>query len=306
MAEPERVAYYNGAIVPESMVRIPFRDSAAIRGVGVYDSARTFTGQPFKLREHLRRLWKSMAYVGIAVDISLDELEAISTDLAAQNYALLSQDVWITQRISQGAPKDLGGNGEPTVIVECLPLPFAARAVYFRDGVRLVTATTRRTPPWAVSAQAKTVDLLNFFLAEQEVRSRDPGAWPVLVDHDGCLTEGAGANVFVVRDGELLTPRARYVLPGITRSTVFELAQDYGFAVREADIGLFDAYTADEIFITSTSLCVCPVATINGRCPNDPRIPGPITRRLQDAFSDLVGIDVVEQYLRCLASPRSS
>jgi branched-chain amino acid aminotransferase len=302
MRGPERVAYYNGAILPESAVRIPFRDSASIRGIGVYDSARTFAGQPFKLRDHLTRLWQSMSYVGISLSLALEDLEAISIEVTRQNYAIVAQDLWITQRVSQGAARELGGDGEPTVIVECLPLPFAARAAYFRDGVRLMTATTRRTPPSSVSPQAKTVDLLNFHIAEREVRSRDAAAWPILVDTNGCLAEGAGANVFIVRDGELLTPPAQTVLPGITRATVCELARDLGLPVREAAIDLFDAYTASELFITSTSLCICPACSINDRRPTATEIPGPITRRLQAAFSELVGIDVVQQYLSAIAS----
>ena len=88
------------------------------------------------------------------------------------------------------------------------------------------------------------------------------------------------------------------MLPGVTRDAVLELAAELGISVEERPVDLFDAYTADEVFITSTSLCVCPVASVNGRAIADGVIPGPITRRLQEAFSNLVGMDVVAQYLR--------
>jgi branched-chain amino acid aminotransferase len=88
------------------------------------------------------------------------------------------------------------------------------------------------------------------------------------------------------------------VLPGITRQVVIELAGELGIKVVERDVPLFDAYTADELFVTSTSFCVCPVASLNGVRPRAGRIPGPVTARLQKAFSARVGVDVVDQYVR--------
>jgi branched-chain amino acid aminotransferase len=297
MSGQERVAFYNGQILPESQVRISFRDSSAMRGIGVYDTERTFAGKIFKLQEHLDRLWLSLAYVRIEPPIDQAELYQITEEVAQHNYALLGEDIWVSQRISRGAPIDQGGDGVPTMIVECLPIPYAFRASYYRDGVHLRTPTVRRTPPWALSPQAKTTNLLNLWVADQEVLSQDPRAWPLLTDENGCLAEGAGANVFVVRDGTLYTPQARYVLPGITRATVIELAHQLGINVVETDVDLYAAATADEIFITSTSLCICPAASVNNAPVRDRRIPGPVTDRLQRAFSDLVGVDVVEQYL---------
>ncbi|MFN8592866.1 MAG: aminotransferase class IV [Thermomicrobiales bacterium] len=299
----ERVAYYNGQILPESQVRIPFRDSAAIRGVGVYDTERTFAGSIFKLQEHLARLWRSLAYVRIPPPLPQEELAAITAEVVAHNLPIEGRDLWVTQRISRGAPVHEGGDGRPTVIVECLPIPWDFRAPYFRDGVNLRTPTARRTPPWALSPQAKTTNLLNLWVADQEVLSQDPRAWPLLTDEFGCLAEGAGANVFIVRDGIVMTPPARHVLPGITRDTVIALAADLGIPLLETPVDLFLAATADEIFITSTSLCICPAASLNGAPVLNPAIPGPITRRLQNAFSDLVGVDVVAQYLAHMVDP---
>jgi branched-chain amino acid aminotransferase len=95
-----------------------------------------------------------------------------------------------------------------------------------------------------------------------------------------------------------VTPRAEYVLAGITRATVIELAERDGIAVREEDISPYRAANADEAFITSTSLCICPVRTINGRAVKEPGIPGPVTKRLVDAFCKIAAFDYVGQYLR--------
>ncbi len=98
-----------------------------------------------------------------------------------------------------------------------------------------------------------------------------------------------------------MTPGEQHVLAGISRQTALELAQELSIETREADIDMFDAYTADEAFVTSTSFCICPVSTINGATVGADGVPGPVTDRLQKAYSGLVGIDIVGQYLARLA-----
>jgi branched-chain amino acid aminotransferase len=132
------------------------------------------------------------------------------------------------------------------------------------------------------------------------VRSQDPLAWAVLLDMQGNLAEGLGSNIFVVRDGELYTPRTRNVLPGISRQTVIELAGELKIKVHEQDVDLYDAYTADEVFLTSTSLCIAPVRSFNGQSYAANGIPGPVTKRLTDAYIKLVKHDFIAQYLRRL------
>ncbi|HEX6141909.1 MAG TPA: aminotransferase class IV, partial [Geminicoccaceae bacterium] len=101
--------------------------------------------------------------------------------------------------------------------------------------------------------------------------------------------------------GRLLTPHERYVLPGVSRQTVIDLAREVDIPFAEADLDLYDAYTADEAFITSTSLCLCPVRSVNGTTIGDGALPGPLTRRLRDAYTDLVGLDFTAQYLAHLS-----
>jgi branched-chain amino acid aminotransferase len=157
----------------------------------------------------------------------------------------------------------------------------------------------RRTPPWAVSPRVKSHNYLNVVMAELEVKQAQPAAWALLLDERGNLAEGANSNIFLVRGQKLLTPREQFVLPGITRSTVMGLAKDLGLGVAETDLDLRDAYLADEAFLTSTSLCVCGVASINGR-PLRNGAFGPVTTELSKAFGRLVGMDVRGQYLAYL------
>src|SRR5262249_49408461 len=197
--------------------------------------------------------------------------------------------------------RDPGAVGGPTVIIECQPLPLKARAKLFRDGIEVVVPPTRRTPPDAFSPRAKSHNYLNVIIGDQEARAANPNAWAVLLDLTGNLAEGMGSNIFLLREGRLLTPRERYVLPGVSRATVIELAEALGIPLAEQDIDLYDAYTAEEAFLTSTSLCLCPVQSINGRKIGSGKVPGPVTQRLTEAYAKLADCDFVAQYLRYLS-----
>ena len=148
-----------------------------------------------------------------------------------------------------------------------------------------------------LSPRAKIQNYANLVQAEFEVRERNPDGWPILLDMNGNLSEGPGSNFFIVRDGAVITPREQFILAGISRSTTIELAQELGIETRQEDIDLYDAYTADESFVTSTSFCICPVNSINGSRIGKGEIPGPVTSRLLNAYSGLVGMDISGQYL---------
>lgn len=299
----ERVAYHNGKILPESQVLVSFRDRGFKFGEAAFDTARTVRHKPYKLDEHVQRLYRSLRYLRIDPGLSPKELVDVSLQVLDANLHLIDddEDYWLFQRVSPGTGDRFAGDApsEPTVIVECTPLPLAARAPLFRDGVRVQVPATRRTPPDSQSPRAKTHNYLNLLLADQEVRSQDPQAWAILLDHSGNLAEGLGSNIFFVRDGELLTPQARFVLPGISRDTVLDLASAEGIPTHQCDLDLFDAFTADECFLTSTSLCMVPVASINGRAIGD-GVPGPVTARLMDAYKRELDFDFVAQYLNKL------
>ena len=301
----ERVAWFNGKIVRESEVLIPFRDQGFLRGDAVFDMTRSFHGKAFRLAEHIARLYRSLRYLDIDPGLSPAEMAAISEDVLARNRHLLApgEDYWLAQRISRGihpVPGDHWDHYGPNVIVECVPLPLRERARYFRDGIDVVTPSLRRTPPEALSPRAKMHQYLNLVLADREVKAQNPEAWAVLLNASGNLAEGLGSNIFLVRDGGLLTPRERYVLPGVSRQATIDLAQRLGIPFAEQDIDLYDAYTADECFLTSTSLCICGVRSLNGRSFAAGKPPGPITQRLIDAYKELAGCDFVAQYLQRL------
>ena len=298
----ERIVYLNGDYIPESQALVPYRDRSFLFGDGAFDLTRTFKHRIFKLEEHVERFYRSMRALRLDPGMEPIEIIAITKTVVEKNLHLLGvdDDWWVGQRVTRGVLKVDGDNWNhygPTVIVECIPMPIAERAHYYRDGIPVVVPSVRRTSPEALPPRAKTHNYLNLIMGDLEVRAQNPNGWAILLDHNGNLCEGLGSNIFIVRAGELVTPREKYVLPGVSRQTVIDLAGQLGIPCREADIDLFDAYNADEAFVTSTSLCICPISSINGMTIGDGDIFGPITKRLIDAYAGLVDCDFVQQYL---------
>ena len=298
----ERLAWFNGEMMPESEVRISFRDRGWLYGDTVFDVARTFGGEPFMLREHIERLYRSLRYLRIDPGYDIDAMDEISRQVLDANRPLLEpgSDYWVGQHISRGLSPPEGEPAAytgPTIVVDCTPLPLYSRGRGFREGVPVVVPSIRRTPPESLSPRAKVCNYVNMVLGDLEVKARDRDAWAVLLDQHGNLAEGVGCNVFLAHEGALRTPREDFVLGGVSRQVVMDLARELGIECREGDLSPYDAYTADEMFLTSTSLCICPVRSVNGVDVAARGMPGPLTRRLTDAYKDLVGYDFVAQVL---------
>ena len=293
----ERMIYLNGEIVPESQGQISIHDLGFVYGDAVFDTTRTFGGKIFRLKEHIDRFYNSLKYMRLDPGLTKERMAQLTMEVLGANLTLLEEndDYWVTQRVTRGVRNDDGP--KPTVIIECTPLPFAARAKYYRDGLPVIVPSVRRTPPESVSPRAKVHNYINLVQANLEVTSQNPDAWPILLDTNGNIAEGPGSNFFIVKGGAVITPREQFVLGGISRQTVVELAQELNIDAQEADIDLFDAYTAEEVFVTSTSFCICPVSSINGSAIGSGTVPGPVTDRLTKAYSGLVGIDIAGQYL---------
>ena len=299
-----RVAWFNGEIMPEGQVMIPYRDRSWKSGDGAFDMTRTFNGAIFRLKEHIDRFYRSLRYIRIDPGLSPAEMIRASEEVVARNEHLRAShgDWWLSQRISRGVDA-VGDEGwehtGPNLVIDVTPLPLAARATQFRDGAEVMTTTMRRTAPSMLSPRAKMNNYLNMIVAAQPIQAARPGAWPLLLDENGNLAEGQGSNIFIVENGALRTPKARYVLPGVSRQMVIDLAAKLGIPCAEGDIDLFDAETAEEMFLTSTSLCVLPVRSFNGATVGgEPWTgPRPVTQRLIDAYAAEVECDFVQQYL---------
>jgi len=296
----EPAVYLNGKMVSREEAKISIFDTGFMYGATVYESIRTFKHKPFKLEEHLARLERSLRYIGMDSLISRKEMKGIVEKIISANIDRVKEDddMWLSFEVTpgEGFPHPLVArkNMTPTVIAYVTSLPYEEYARYYTEGKHAVIADTRNIPPEALDSRAKNRSRLHFFIAKRDGLKRDPDAFAVLLDTRGYISEGTGANVFIVSGDKLYTPSARNILVGISRQTVIELAKKINLPVVETDINLYDAYNADEAFFTTSSYCILPISQFNGAGIGE-TIPGAWTGRLLDAWSESVGVDIVRQ-----------
>ena len=281
--KPDLISYFNGEFVPHSQAVAALQTEEAQSAGGFYDAERTFNGQVFKLRQHLERLNNGLTAASIDPGLTIDEMEEVSLKVLEANRDALGKgnEFVITQVVSQvpAQPED----DEPTVntVIHCQYLDFSGFAHGYTNGVRIITPATyavpRKSPESPPGEASQRVYLL-------------------MTNAEGSITECQGGNFMFVQDGRIKLPDRRHVLPGISMQTVLELAEALGIPVDESDYSTHDVYVAKEAFVSSTRLCLVPVATVNGlRVPG--HLPGPVTTTMLDAWRELVGMDFVKQAL---------
>ncbi len=294
----ERISYLNGQFIPDSECKVHVTDRGFRAGDVVYDMERTFDGKIYRLREHLERLYRSLKYVRIDPGLTIDRFEAMTLELLERNEPLRGQgnDYLVNQFVSRGNGGRANDPVPPTVGIRVQPINFAGYARFYRTGAHVVIPRTRSYSAQSLDPKVKHYSRLNFALAELEATDVDPDAYPLLLDLEGNLSENISANFFIVTGGLIRTPGESNILQGVSRTTVFELARKLGIPATGANLQPYDAYTADEAFLATTFYCILPVGRVDNR-PLGEKAPGPITRKLLQAWSELVGLDIEAQAL---------
>ena len=302
----EKIVYLNGSFLPESEAKVSVLDSGFNAGDGVYDVTRTFGHKPFKLREHTERLFRSLRYTRIDCGMSLEEMEKTTLEVLERNRQLLrdNQDCALWQVVSRGVRSSTGNRvvGGATVAIYSVIVNFPEFASFYVEGAPIVIPSTRRIPPQCLESKAKITNKMNHNIAIFEAKQVDPRAIPLMLDIDGNLSETSAHNFFLVIDGKLCTPSDKNVLGGITKDTIFDLAEQLGIDVAEGNFTPYDLYNAEEAFLASTSPTFVPVRTVNG-AKIGKGAPGPVTLRLIGAWNKMVGMDIVDQALSHLDEP---
>ena len=289
-------AYFNGNWVPWSEVKIHADDRGFTVGDVVFDVARTFNGKSYRMRDHVDRLYRSLKYIRLDPGLSPQEMTDISEEVISRNEDLREEvgDYALWQVVTRGPGRWTHGAGPATVFVNALPMDFARYSPLYKSGAKGAIARTRSYPVESLDPKIKHYSRMNFNLADLEAADIDPDAWPILMDTDGNLTEGTGYNVFLVTDGVIRTAGDRDILQGVSRKAVFDLARQLDIPISEEDLQPYDLYNADEAFFSGTSYCVMPVVEVDKRQVGDGR-PGPIVQQLLAAWSESVGMDIVDQ-----------
>ncbi len=277
-------ASVNGTVTPAEEARVSVLDNGFTFGDSVYETLRTYGGRPFHLGRHLDRLRHSADRLRIALPVPDAELGARLDALLA---AAANDESYIRIIVSRGQG-DISYRFQrvvgPTVVMVVKPLePQPAR--FYQEGCAVILSSVRRNHRQALDPGIKSCNLINNILAMQE--AQDKGALePLMLNHDGDLAEGAGSNVFLVKDGGLLTPPLDAgILPGVTRALVLEQAHELGLRAREETLRAGDLLGADEVFITSTLKELMPVRAVDDTLVGS-GAPGPVTLKLLQAYRD--------------------
>jgi branched-chain amino acid aminotransferase len=298
----EALVYLNGKLVPASQAHLAIYDAGVVLGATVTEMTRTFHKRPWRLHDHLDRLFRSLRYTRMDIGLSPEQLLDVSRQLVEHNARLLEdfEELGLIHFVTAGEyPTYAGMAGRaarttPTVCIHTFPMPFELWAKKMLTGAHVVTPSIRHVPPQCYDPKMKYRSRMHFYLADQEARLVDPEASALLLDLAGNVTETGGGNFLIVEHGTIISPTTTNTLPGLSRATVIELAGKQGIPFVERDIQVYSVMNADEAFITSTPYGVMPVTKINGVPIGDGR-PGPMVRRLLAAWSEEVGLDIEKQ-----------
>jgi len=273
------IAFVNDRFLPLAEARVSVEDRGFQFGDGIYELIRAYAGVPYRSVEHIARLERSAAALGLSLPFTGDRwVSLVSEAVARSGYPEAKVYIQVTRGVS---PRDHAVSDPltPTIVLTVRVLTPPDAALY-AGGADVVTVPDTR---WA-RCDIKSICLLPNVLAKE--RAREDGAFEALFVRDGFVLEGATSNVMVVQGGTLVTPpEGPMLLSGITRQVILTLSQKAGLPVKEQPVPKADLYAADEVFLTGTTIEVMPVARVNGR-----RIgagaPGPVTRLLMARFGD--------------------
>jgi len=256
--------YIDGKLYPREQAKVSVFDHGILYGDGVFEGIRVYEGNIFKLREHIVRLFESAKTIGLELPMTLEELEQATIDTVAANQ---KRDAYIRLVVTRGVGDlgiDPGNCGKPTLFIIVASISLYPDKFY-AEGIPLITASTRRIPLESLDPRIKSCNYLNNILAKLEARrAHVPEA--IMLNHYGRVAECTADNIFITKNGDLLTPRlTEGALPGVTRETVLQLAEQAGLRTRETILGLHDLYNAEECFLTGTGAEIVPVIQIDGR-----------------------------------------
>jgi len=277
--------YVSGKLVDKDQATVSVFDHGFLYGDGVFEGIRVYGGKVFLLVEHIDRLYESARAIRLEIPMSKADLTAAVNSTVAANG--LSEG-YVRLVVSRGAGTlglDPRKTANPQIIIIADTISLYPAEMY-QQGLKLITASTLRNHPQALSSRIKSLNYLNNILAK--IEGSDAGCIEALMlNHKGEVAECTGDNIFVVQRGVLKTPPVDAgILEGITRNAVIRLAREATIPVTESTLLRHDIYVADECFLTGTAAEVIPVTSLDGRAIGLGK-PGPITKDLLERFKKL-------------------
>ena len=286
MSSKELFIYIDGKYYPKSEAKISVYDHGFLYGDGVFEGIRSYAVIVFKLNEHIDRLYRSANAIMLKIPLSKDEMiKAVLETLSKNNL----KDAYIRLVVTRGEG-DLGLDPrrcpKPSVIIvtDLLHLYDAEKR---EKGMSMIISWVRRDPVDATTHEIKSLNYLNSILSK--IEANNAGADEALIlDRRGFICEATGENLFIIKDGKIITPPlSSGALPGVTAEVIKRLAMKIGYTVIEREITPTELYWADEAFLSGTGAEIMPIREVNKRTIGKGKL-GPITRRLIEEFNKIV------------------
>lgn len=277
--------HLGGKLVDEADAKISVFDHGLLYGDGIFEGIRVYGGKVFLHQQHIDRLYESAKAIRLVIPLKpADMIAAVEETVKANNIG----DGYIRLVVTRGAGSlglDIRKTSNPQVIIIADTITLYPPETYTK-GMNLITASTIRNHPGALSPRIKSLNYLNNILAR--IEGTDAGMVEALMlNHKGEVAECTGDNIFIVKQGIVRTPSADSgILEGITRNAVLDLAREADYRVEECVLTRHDLYVADEMFLTGTAAEVVAVVTLDGRAIGSGQ-PGPVTRDLLERFRQL-------------------
>lgn len=270
--------HVGGELKPRAEACVSVFDSVVQGGDAVWEGLRVYDGRIAELEGHLKRLQNSAKTLAFAKVPSSDEIRAAIFTTLAANGMRDNTHIRLTltrgEKVTSGMNPRFNQSGCTLIVLAEWKPP-----VYSDTGIRVITASTRRNTPECLDSKIHHNNLLNNILAAIEANVAGADA-AVMLDVNGFISETNDTNIFLVKDGQVLTPHADSCLPGLTRQMILNICSDEGIPASERNLSLTELYTADEAFTTGTMGELTPVLEADGRLIGDGS-SGPISQRLQ-------------------------
>jgi len=272
------VVFVNGELVPRAKAVVSVFDSSVQGGDAVWEGLRVYNGRIAALDGHLQRLQDSAKALLFEKVPSTDEVrDAIFKTLAAngmRDESHIRLTLTRGEKITSGMNPRLNQSGCCLIVLAEWKPP-----VYSDDGIRVITASTRRNTPQCLDSKIHHNNLLNNILASIEANVAGVDS-AIMLDVDGFVSETNDTNLFIVNHGEVLTPTADSCLPGLTRQMILDICKEQGIPAAERRLSMTEVYTADEVFTSGTMGELTPILEADGRVIGNGK-PGDMTKRLQ-------------------------
>jgi branched-chain amino acid aminotransferase len=283
--ETELQIYIDGAYYPKSQAKISVYDHGFLYGDGVFEGIRVYNGVVFKLREHVQRLFDSARVMMLKIPMTQEQIVQAVVETCRKNNL---KDSYVRLIVTRGIG-DLGL--DPRKCCMATVIVIADHIVLHEGeaktkGITTLVSWVRRNPVDGSSHEAKSLNYLNSIMAKIEANMSGADE-AICLAPNGCVAEGVGENIFLVKNGKISTPpTSTGALEGITGKAVRELAKKLGYEVTEKNLTMFMLFNADELFFTGTAAEIVPIREVNWRTIGS-GVAGPVTAKLMAEFKKI-------------------